>query len=199
MSKALRCERHGSRPAERAGEFGEDRQVNVQTRALESSDAERQHRPLVLEPSPAARAPAISRLASCVPPSVGRNAYGVLAVSFRFFWKSTPWHASGADCERRNTSGRVTWVEPTGSGMLIPFRASTLKCPIGQSTLLLVSPPGASATAVMTSGPLLAGSAPRRSRHSFPLVRGGRRRPLPWRSSTAVAGRSSRIRGPSPR
>jgi hypothetical protein len=41
----------------------------------------------------------------------------------------------------------VIWVTPTGSAMLIPFRASTLKWPIGQSIAFEVKPPRASATA----------------------------------------------------
>ncbi len=41
---------HGSRSTQRAGELGEDRQVGVQPDPLKPTDAERQQRPLVLEP-----------------------------------------------------------------------------------------------------------------------------------------------------
>lgn len=48
--------------------------------------------------------------------------------------------------QREDVRG-VIWVTPTGSAMLIPFRASTLKWPIGQSIAFEVKPPRASATA----------------------------------------------------
>jgi hypothetical protein len=45
----LRREWNGSRFGERAGELGEDRQVGVQPNAVQSTDAERRERPLMLE------------------------------------------------------------------------------------------------------------------------------------------------------
>ena len=49
LDGALRGERYGSRSTERAGELGEDRQVGVKPNPIQTTDAERQQRPLMLE------------------------------------------------------------------------------------------------------------------------------------------------------
>jgi hypothetical protein len=47
--RSLSSEWYGSRSAERAGELGEDRRVGVQPDAIQTTDAERKQRPLMLE------------------------------------------------------------------------------------------------------------------------------------------------------
>jgi len=47
--RGLRRERHGARPAERAGELGKDRQIGVKPDPIESTDAQRGERPIVLQ------------------------------------------------------------------------------------------------------------------------------------------------------
>jgi hypothetical protein len=50
-AEGLRREGYGSRSAEPAGELGEDRQIGVQPDPVESTDAEGQSRPFVLQPA----------------------------------------------------------------------------------------------------------------------------------------------------
>ncbi len=50
LDAALRGEGNGSRAGELTGELGEDRQVRVQPDPIQTTDAERGERPLVLQP-----------------------------------------------------------------------------------------------------------------------------------------------------
>lgn len=49
MLQRLRGERHGSRPAERGGEAGEDDQVGVEPDAFDAPDAERGEAEVMLQ------------------------------------------------------------------------------------------------------------------------------------------------------